>query len=531
MYSFGITRNNGKKVERKPTTELLQQGKRNKKKYDLRDYEHVQAENRRAQHDYLHSQQFQDDLRSTLLEAFKGLIVIQPTKSDCEQLQPPDLTPTEEARPEEAKKLDLDQFGSWSKPPLKQAEREEEIESKPTISLQGQHLDDQLKQEEGSSLICDHLSVQNQDEVGVFDGSPKAPELALSIVDQGDNFKTLSCELLIRPMVCLQISLVENLRVYKGLQQSVFEPGGTLCVFKKNHKNLEQKETAFKLDLQSSFTVGEQDLWSNPFEGREDGVIRIRCRGKRDYSGGNTCLIRSITDQNKLRREKQKLVVVKEKPKLESEYGDQCTRPPNHKKNCRQVELSCGRDGRRTWKGLYWMEVQETAARSKLNSEKEQCAISVVCNGNISPGQLGHVLGLHFFVFEPGGKLYVLRFIIAKEPLILEHNENGFVILQGLDLRTNPFKGRGNGAALVSLNIKVLNPLYGLAKKLIIAWLNGQFQGLIGMIYEVLDRERMRFLDTALKQLEQEGLNHLIEQVAEKLIKPGAEELIKALDR
>ncbi|WZZ33671.1 hypothetical protein YC2023_017072 [Brassica napus] len=67
----------------------------------------------------------------------------------------------------------------------------------------------------------------------------------------------------------------------------------------------------------------------------------------------------------------------------------------------------------------------------------------------------------------------------------------------------------------------------GLANTLIKAWLNGQFQGLIGMIYEVLDRERMRTLDTALQQLEQEGLNHQIKPGVEKLNKPRTEKLIK----
>lgn len=64
--------------------------------------------------------------------------------------------------------------------------------------------------------------------------------------------------------------------------------------------------------------------------------------------------------------------------------------------------------------------------------------------------------------------------------------------------------------------------MYGTDKLLINAWLNGQYQGLIGMIYEVLDRERTRSIDTALEELEQERYN--------QLIKPGTEKLIKALD-
>ncbi|KAF3566723.1 hypothetical protein DY000_02015964 [Brassica cretica] len=83
------------------------------------------------------------------------------------------------------------------------------------------------------------------------------------------------------------------------------------------------------------------------------------------------------------------------------------------------------------------------------------------------------------------------------------------------------------GAILIRLKLKGWDPMNGLANTLIKAWLNGQFQGLVGMIYEVLDRERMRTLDTSLQQLEQEVLNHQIKPGVEKLNKPGAEKLIK----
>ncbi|KAG2238816.1 hypothetical protein Bca52824_091939 [Brassica carinata] len=73
--------------------------------------------------------------------------------------------------------------------------------------------------------------------------------------------------------------------------------------------------------------------------------------------------------------------------------------------NTRQVELSFGRDGTRTCIGLYWIGAQEGAAKFKLNSEKEQCTLGVLCNGNISPGYLRHVRNLKFSVFEPEGVL------------------------------------------------------------------------------------------------------------------------------
>ena len=56
-------------------------------------------------------------------------------------------------------------------------------------------------------------------------------------------------------------------------------------------------------------------------------MSQVSCDENRKWSGGNMFLIRTITDQNKLRKAKQEDVVVKDKPKLESEYMEKCKRP------------------------------------------------------------------------------------------------------------------------------------------------------------------------------------------------------------
>ncbi|KAF3609658.1 hypothetical protein DY000_02046818 [Brassica cretica] len=56
-------------------------------------------------------------------------------------------------------------------------------------------------------------------------------------------------------------------------------------------------------------------------------------------SGLLTC---PITDQNQLRSTKQKLAMVKKMPKLENEYGDHYTRPPDPMQHENQVIMSIG---------------------------------------------------------------------------------------------------------------------------------------------------------------------------------------------
>ncbi|KAG2307067.1 hypothetical protein Bca4012_083991 [Brassica carinata] len=53
--------------------EYWQEMRRIKEQAEIeREYQLVQEAHRRAQHDNLHSQQFQDDLRRNLLQAFQG---------------------------------------------------------------------------------------------------------------------------------------------------------------------------------------------------------------------------------------------------------------------------------------------------------------------------------------------------------------------------------------------------------------------------------------------------------------------------
>ncbi|KAF3604911.1 hypothetical protein DY000_02048546 [Brassica cretica] len=65
------------------------------------------------------------------------------------------------------------------------------------------------------------------------------------------------------------------------------------------------------------------------------------------------------------------------------------------------------------------------------------------------------------------------------------------------------------GVILIRIGINGLKPMYGSAIPLIMVQFNGQYHTLIGMIYEVLDREKRRTVGTALKRLEQRGFNQL----------------------
>ncbi|KAF2595043.1 hypothetical protein F2Q70_00045045 [Brassica cretica] len=86
-----------------------------------------------------------------------------------------------------------------------------------------------LKPEKETQVVCVHVPDQPKGKEEVLEDSSTAAELALILVDQGENTKTLTSEILIKPMSCIQLSLVEHLRVVKGLQQVVFEPGGIWC--------------------------------------------------------------------------------------------------------------------------------------------------------------------------------------------------------------------------------------------------------------------------------------------------------------
>ncbi|KAG5374074.1 hypothetical protein IGI04_042637 [Brassica rapa subsp. trilocularis] len=196
------------------------------------------------------------------------------------------------------------------------------------------------------------------------------------------------------------------------------------------------------------------------------------------------------------------LVVVKEKPELEDEYGDQTTRPPDQKDVKLRVHGLMLMT--RTWIGSSWRE----AFNCKLNKVEKSSALEATCSEESSKMLLRHEEGLQSFVFHPGETREVMIYLMARSGT-LELNYQGSVILQSLDLRTNPFKGGGDGVILIRIGINGLKPMYGSAVPLIMVQFNGQYHTLIGMIYEVLDREKRRTVGTALKQLEQRGFNQL----------------------
>ncbi|WZZ27889.1 hypothetical protein YC2023_011290 [Brassica napus] len=107
---------------------------------------------------------------------------------------------------------------------------------------------------------------------------------------------------------------------------------------------------------------------------------------------------------------------------------------------------------------------------------------------------LRHEEGLQHFIFEPGEETRDQRNnnqSLAKKIAKVEQKNVGSFILEGPDLRTNPFKGGGDDATQIISYVSTRSLRYEPAKQLIIAWLNGHFMGLIGLIHEVLDREKL----------------------------------------
>ena len=98
---------------------------------------------------------------------------------------------------------------------------------------------------------------------------------------------------------------------------------------------------------------------------------------------------------------------------------------------------------------------------------------------------------LQHFIFEPGIGTCVHK---NNGNNLAEQNHVGSFILEGPDLRTNPFKGGGNDATQTSIMDQGMKIRYEPVKQLIIAWRNGLFMGLIGLIHEVLDREKLMSL-------------------------------------
>ena len=68
-----------------------------------------------------------------------------------------------------------------------------------------------LKPEKETQVVCVHVPDQPKGKEEVLEDSSTAAELALILVDQGENTKTLTSEILIKPMSCIQLSLVEHL--------------------------------------------------------------------------------------------------------------------------------------------------------------------------------------------------------------------------------------------------------------------------------------------------------------------------------
>ena len=418
----------------------------------------------------------------------------------------------------------------------KQGVREQAFESEPTTLCEADNLDNHLKLEEEAQVAeteCGHVPDQRKQEEKVPGGSSNALELVLSTVEQGESFQSLSSGLLTWYTLDFQTSLVEYLRDVKGLQQVVFEPGGSFSLSIRSNNNLVQKTVSYKLDQQGFFTPGKQYLRSNLFEGREDGVILSICSKNRGETGGNTPLISPITDQNQLRSTKQKLAVVKKMPKLENEYGDHYTRPPDPMQHENQVIMSIGQGVLREiidillgshkelvrppdqsarfllvfrdlmlsfYPGEHrthaetamveaclwskWREAFAAAAGYELNGKESfVCYIlrhvrSLEMIEQGSKSLLKHGKGLQSWVFDPG-------------------DDHVSIILQVSDLRTNPFEGREDGVTLISSILKNLKSRKEGARKWIMERPDELYGKLKGLIHEVLDREKAIGLDVA----------------------------------
>ncbi|KAG5384529.1 hypothetical protein IGI04_035999 [Brassica rapa subsp. trilocularis] len=178
------------------------------------------------------------------------------------------------------------------------------------------------EQDGETPVICMYLPDQKKQDEKMLRESSTTPELAHALIDQGESFQSLNCGLLTRSILYFQSSLVEHLRVVKGLQQVVFEPERSLSVSRRSNNFLGQKTVSYKLDLQGSFTPNEQDLKSNVFEGREYRVILSIC----------------------------------EWPKLQSEYGDHCARPPEPMLHKNQVKMCAGQGALRDIRSIVLLQ-------------------------------------------------------------------------------------------------------------------------------------------------------------------------------
>ncbi|KAF3507179.1 hypothetical protein F2Q69_00009830 [Brassica cretica] len=261
-------------------------------------------------------------------------------------------------------------------------------------------------------------------------------ELLETLIEQGGFIRSFSCDLLIQPFVCVQFNLVEHLRFVKGLQHFVFEPGGSLSVHRSIKNTLVKIAAALKLDFEGSLHKQEE-----PMVVSADYKLRSRAR----KSMIKACVWKSMI------------------------------------KAC--VWYQC-------------REAQSKAIGSELNKEQKLLSLSDVCNEI----HLRHEKGLQHYVFKPGEDMFVCKDrnkLVVKRARSLELIDQGYVILQGLDLRTNPFKGRGNGATCISFKLKSWTSIHVPERQGVTTrpnWLIGE---LVGLIHEVLDRKKAMGLDEA----------------------------------
>lgn len=244
-------------------------------------------------------------------------------------------------------------------------------------------------------------------------------------------------------------------------------------------------------------------------------------------------MISPITDQNQLRSTKQKLAVVKKMPKLENEYGDHYTRPPDPMQHENQVIMSIGQGVLREiidillgshkelvrppdqsarfllvfrdlmlsfYPGEHrthaetamveaclwskWRKSFAAAAGYELNGKE-----SFVCY------ILRHVRGLE--MIEQGSKSSLKRGKGLQSWVFDPGDDHVSIILQVSDLRTNPFEGREDGVTLISSILKNMKSRREGARKWILTRPDELYGKLKGLIHEVLDREKAMGLDVA----------------------------------
>ncbi|WZZ51116.1 hypothetical protein YC2023_051223 [Brassica napus] len=143
--------------------------------------------------------------------------------------------------------------------------------------------------------------------------------------------------------------------------------------------------------------------------------------------------------------------------------------------------------------------VAEDVVDSGPEADHEKYLATAYASGDIL-GSLSSVKLVQLFVCKEYGPVELLRleeglqhfiFETGEETSKVEQKNVSSFILEGPDLRTNPFKRGGDDVTQISSYVSTRSLRYKQAKQLIIAWLNGHFMGLIGLIHEVLDRERL----------------------------------------